>query len=296
LLTAANDWQVTQAFASPAVWRVLSDHCAQTSGRIGSLRQVFSCGAPVAANVLRRTLACIGEGAKIHTPYGATECLPVSTIEAAAVLSETTARTDEGLGVCVGHKFDSIDWRVIRILDDSIATIEKIDERNVGEIGELIVRGPQVSLEYVTRTEANAQSKIADGDGHWHRTGDVGHFDERGRFWYCGRKSQRVETREGALFTECVEAICNTHPTVRRSALVGVGPPGSQLPVLVVERNPGVGDNRWQQELLQLVNSSPETPGIHHILTHSSLPVDIRHNAKINRERLALWATTRLRA
>jgi acyl-CoA synthetase (AMP-forming)/AMP-acid ligase II len=296
LLATANDWQVTQAFASPAVWRVLGDYCTETGRRINSLRQVFSCGASVPASVLRRTLACVGADATMHTPYGATECLPVSTIEAAAVLSETTAGTDRGLGVCVGHKFESIEWRVIRILDDPIATIEKTVEQNVGEIGELIVRGPQVSPTYATRTEANAQSKIADGDGYWHRTGDVGYFDERGRFWYCGRKSQRVETREGTLFTECVEAICNTHPAVRRSALVGVGSPGSQLPVLVVERNPGGGDDGWQREVLQLVNSGRETWGIHHILTHPSLPVDIRHNAKINRERLALWATTRLKA
>jgi acyl-CoA synthetase (AMP-forming)/AMP-acid ligase II len=296
LLAAANDWHVTQAFASPSVWHVLGDHCTHTGERIKSLRQAFSCGAPVPANVLRRTLACVGEGAKMHTPYGATECLPVSTIEAADVLSETSAGTDRGLGVCVGHKFDSIDWRVIPISDDPIATIEQVDERNAGDIGELIVRGPQVSAKYATRTEANFQSKIADGDGYWHRTGDVGYFDERGRFWYCGRKSQRVETREGTLFTECVEAICNNHPAVRRSALVGVGSPGSQSPVLVVERNPAGGNDGWRRELLQVMSSSPITRGIRHVFTYPLLPVDIRHNAKINRERLALWATTRLKA
>jgi acyl-CoA synthetase (AMP-forming)/AMP-acid ligase II len=296
LLAAANDWQATQAFASPAVWRVLSAHCAQTGGRINSLRKVFSCGAPVPAKVLQRTLACVGDGAKMHTPYGATECLPVSTIEATAVLNETAADTDRGLGVCVGHKLDSIDWRVIRIVDNPIATIENAVEPNIGEVGELIVRGPQVSPEYATRREANIQSKIADEDGCWHRTGDVGNFDNGGRFWYCGRKSQRVETRDGALFTECVEAICNTHPAVRRSALVGVGSTGDQLPVLVVERNPGGGDDSWQRELLQLMDSNPNTRGIRHILTYPALPVDIRHNAKINRERLALWATTQLKA
>ena len=106
------------------MWRVLSDHCAKTGERIESLRQVFSCGAPVPADVLRGTLACVGDGAKMHTPYGATECLPVSTIEAAEVLGETSRRTDQGAGVCVGRKFDSIEWRVIRITDEPIATID----------------------------------------------------------------------------------------------------------------------------------------------------------------------------
>jgi acyl-CoA synthetase (AMP-forming)/AMP-acid ligase II len=232
----------------------------------------------------------------MHTPYGATECLPVSTIEAAEVLSETADRTDQGAGVCVGHKFDSIDWRVVRILDEQVATINDIEELTTAEIGELIVRGPQVSPEYTKRMEANPQSKIADGDGFWHRTGDVGYLDGTGRFWYCGRKSQRVETYDGTLFTECVEAVCNTHPTVRRSALVGVGQRGEQLPVLVVERVTGAGGDGWQQELLQLLNSNQATRGIRHVLPYPSLPVDIRHNAKINREFLASWAAKRLKS
>ena len=182
-----------------------------------------------AGDVLRATLACVGAGAKMHTPYGATECLPVSTIEAAEVLDETAARTDQGAGVCVGRKFDSIEWRVIRITDEPIATIDEAEELPTGEIGELIVRGPQVSPKYVTRQEANSLAKIggalstqysvrcadtatAAAIAPWHRTGDVGYFDDTGRFWYCGRKSQRVETAAGPLYTECVEAIFNTHP------------------------------------------------------------------------------------
>jgi acyl-CoA synthetase (AMP-forming)/AMP-acid ligase II len=183
LLAAANDWQVTQAFASPALWRKLSAHCAKTGERIESLQQIFSCGAPVPADVLRSSLAMAAPGAQMHTPYGATECLPVATIEAAEVLAETAAKTDQGAGVCVGRKFDSIDWAVIRISDESIESIEQTAELGPGEIGELVVRGPQASPEYVTRVEANAASKIADGEGLWRRMGDVGYFDEQGRFW-----------------------------------------------------------------------------------------------------------------
>jgi acyl-CoA synthetase (AMP-forming)/AMP-acid ligase II len=118
LLAAANDWQVSQAFASPAVWDRLSRHCEATGERIPTLRNVFSCGAPVPAAVLKRTLAMVHLEASMHTPYGATESLPVATIEAAEVLGETAERTRTGAGVCVGRKFDTIDWRVIRISDD----------------------------------------------------------------------------------------------------------------------------------------------------------------------------------
>lgn len=306
LLGAARDWQVTQAFASPAVWRILGEHCCGAGRRIDSLRHVFSCGAPVPAKVLRSTLVCVAENAKMHTPYGATECLPIATIEAAEVLGDTAERTNAGAGVCVGRKFDSIEWKIIRITDEPIESLALADEVAVGKIGELIVRGPQVSPAYVTRIEANPLAKIADCGPRdsapcsanrdpqlpiaaWHRTGDVGYFDAEGRYWYCGRKSQRVETGNGPLYTECVEAIINTHPAVRRSALVGLGPRGCQVPVVVVEWKSRMANSRDQ--LLALAQDHAMTRSLRYFLDHPTLPVDIRHNAKINREQLAAWAS-----
>jgi acyl-CoA synthetase (AMP-forming)/AMP-acid ligase II len=295
LLAAAKDWQVTQAFASPAVWRVLGDFCAQIGARIETLRQVFSCGAPVPASVIAKTLACVAPGARMHTPYGATESLPVATIEAAEVLGETAAQTDAGAGVCVGRKFESIDWRVIPITDDPIATLDDVEELPLGEIGELIVRGPQVSPRYVTRLAANAESKIADDNGIWHRLGDVGYLDADGRFWYCGRKSHRVETATGTLFTECVEAIANVHRHVRQCALVGVGPRGRQTPVLIVEPTSEWTDSD-RDEVLQRMHAYKQYASIDRILVVDwPLPVDVRHNAKINRERLTVWAANELK-
>jgi acyl-CoA synthetase (AMP-forming)/AMP-acid ligase II len=303
LLAAANDWNVTQAFASPAVWRVLSTHCAKTAERIPSLEKVFSCGAPVPADVLRMTLACAGKGAKMHTPYGMTECLPVSTIEAGEVLGETAARTDQGAGVCVGRKFGSLDWRVIRITDEPIATIDEAEELPAGEIGELIVRGPQVSPKYATRPEANALAKIADSDQSairnpqseiqfWHRTGDVGYLDEVGRFWYCGRKSQRVETPNGPLYTECVEAVFNTHPDVKRTALVGLGSRNSQMPVVFYELDDEFArpEEQMANELHALTEQNAQANKVRLFAEFDQLPVDIRHNAKILREEMIDWA------
>jgi olefin beta-lactone synthetase len=304
LLAAANDWQVTQAFASPAVWRVVSEYGAQTGERIESLRQVFSCGAPVTADVLRATLACVAADARMHTPYGATECLPVATIDAQEVLGETAARTEEGAGVCVGRKFDSIKWRVIRISDEPIATIDQGEELPVGEIGELVVSGPQASPRYVTRTECNEEAKMSVSSDHsairnpqssfgpWHRMGDVGWLDERGRFWYCGRKSQRVETEHGPLFTECVEAVFNRHPDVAKTALVGLGARGKQIPCIFFEVNPEVRRSEAEiaAELADLGRGFDHTRAIEYFVRYRRIPVDLRHNAKICREDLADWA------
>ena len=315
LLAAANDWQVSQAFASPAVWDRLSRHCQGTGQRIPTLRNVFSCGAPVPAAVLERTLAMVHPEARMHTPYGATESLPVATIEAREVLGETAERTRNGAGVCVGRKFDTIDWRVIRISDEPIESIEDAEELPIGEIGELIVRGPQVSPVYLQAgwtgrlsdqsearlgsfppgSGANQHAKIRDGETVWHRIGDVGYFDDQGRFWYCGRKSHRIETGATTLFTECCEAVFNEHPDVRRTALVGIGLRGGQTPVIIYEPlTTNVDHESVVRQLSEIASRFAHTREIRHFLSYHPFPVDVRHNAKINREQLAVIAAQTL--
>jgi acyl-CoA synthetase (AMP-forming)/AMP-acid ligase II len=237
----------------------------------------------------------------VHTPYGATEALPVASISASEVLSETAAKSAAGGGTCVGRRFPGIEWRIIRITDAPIATIDEAEELPPGEIGELIVRGPVVTTEYVTRTEANSLHKIRDGDTFWHRMGDVGYFEIAGpdeRFWFCGRKSHRVITPRGTLFTIPCEAIFNQHPWVYRSALVGVGTPGRQQPVVFVEAWPEhrrtcqENVDRLTSELRETAHQHAHTAEIEDFFfLWGTLPVDIRHNAKIFREELVRPAT-----
>jgi acyl-CoA synthetase (AMP-forming)/AMP-acid ligase II len=300
LLEAAHDWQVTQAFASPAVWNKLSRYCEAHGEQIPTLRKIFSCGAPVSAEVLQRTLACTDAYAEMHTPYGATESLPVATIAASEVLGETASETASGKGVCVGRKFETVEWKIIRITDEPIRSFAEIKELPVGEIGELIVKGPQVSQAYVTgdSVKHNSLAKIVDqragsspSPSVWHRMGDVGYFDEPGRFWYCGRKNHRVETANGTLFTECVEAVFNQHRLVNRTALVGVGPRNRQEPIIVYEPQTNLTSN-IEHDLAQVAVTNGYT--IRHFFRHNQFPVDVRHNSKINREELAAWAEQEL--
>jgi hypothetical protein len=85
---------------------------------------------------------------------------------------------------------------------------------------------------------------------------------------------------------------------VRRSALVGVGPKGRQRPVVCVELEAGVPAREWsriERELRALCSRADCTRAIDTFLRHHGFPVDIRHNAKINREKLAVWAAGRVR-
>jgi acyl-CoA synthetase (AMP-forming)/AMP-acid ligase II len=301
IVAAVHDWSVTQAFGSPAIWNRVGPYCQSHAIKLPTLWRVLSAGAAVPAHVLESMRASIHPQGEVHTPYGATEALPVASISATEVLGETAALTREGAGVCVGRRFPGIEWEVIQINEGPIARIDQAVEMPPGEIGELIVRGPVVTREYLNRPNSNALGKIADGEMVWHRMGDVGYFDPQERFWYCGRMAHRVVTAGGTLFTEQCEAIFNRHADVNRSALVGIGPRGDQRPVMIIEPR---GDRaprsrrakeRLLSEVRQLGRSSPLTAGIDDFLIHRTFPVDIRHNAKIFREKLAVWAESNLR-
>jgi acyl-CoA synthetase (AMP-forming)/AMP-acid ligase II len=237
----------------------------------------------------------LNDDADVHTPYGATEAMPVSSISGREILNGYGEKARSGAGTCVGESLSALDVTVVPLTDRALP--EWSDDLLVppGEIGEIAVTGPVVTLEYWGRPDATRASKIREGDTVWHRMGDVGYRDADGRLWYCGRKSHCVRTREGILFTDPIESIFNEHPDVHRTALVGVGPAGDAAPVLVVEpvrgRFPRSADvGRFRAELLELGQANPVSRPVTRFLFHKSLPVDIRHNIKINREALAMWA------
>ena len=294
LLRAIERFEVTQLFGSPALMRVLADHGAA----LPTVRRVTSAGAPVPADVVARMRRLLPEDAGFWTPYGATECLPVAVIEGRE-LEATRAATEAGAGTCIGRPVVPNDVRIIAITDDAIGDWSQARVLPAGEVGEITVAGPTATDSYFNRPQATALAKIreriADGSERIvHRMGDLGCFDAQGRLWFCGRKSQRVETAHGPLYTEQVEPIFNAHPDVRRSALVGIGEKGNQRPVVVIESLERRKPRKLLEELQALANSHSNTAMLDTFLFHPGLPVDIRHNAKIQRERLAVWAATKL--
>ena len=288
---AIENFGVTQMFGSPALINRVGRYGVEHGFNFPTLKRVISAGAPVPAAVLERFSQLLPKETQIFTPYGATESLPVASIGSHEILRETTEQTNRGAGVCVGKPVAGINLKIIKITDDPITEWTDELELPTGEIGEITVQGTNVTREYFNRESSTKLAKIADprNNGFYHRMGDVGYLDDQGRVWMCGRKSHRVITKEGTLFTIPCEAIFNTHPRVFRSALVGV----VDIPVLCVELESDARscDRKLiKQELMEIASKHDLTKRIGRILFHDSFPVDIRHNAKIFREKLAVWA------
>jgi olefin beta-lactone synthetase len=285
---------VTNMFASPALLNRVGGYCYRNNIKLPPLKRVVSAGAPVHPDNIEQFSAALEEHGEIHTPYGASEAVPIISIGSREILLKTRAMTEQGYGNCVGRALGNVQVRLIRIADDPIS--EWSDDLSVsqGEIGEITVMGDHVTQSYYKRPRDNDLAKIFDPDEQvfWHRMGDLAWMDNEGRFWFCGRKSHRVITKERTLFTIPCEAIFNNHPEVARSALVGIGEPGEQTPVICIEPRADnlVNKKELSSELLELAQTHKLTSDIKTILFHKSFPVDIRHNSKIFREKLAVWA------
>ena len=285
------EYQVTYSFGSPAIWNVVSRYCLD-HGITLPVKKILMAGAPVSGELVARVQKIIPVEGQIYTPYGATESLPVASIEGREIVEQTWPLTRIGKGTCVGRALPGIDLRIIEPVAGAISSWSEVRELPAGSVGEIVVRGAVVTKAYALQEQATIQAKIGDGDHFWHRMGDVGYLDDQGRLWFCGRLAHRVATADGTMDTIPCEAIFNEHPKVCRSALVGLGERNRQTPVIIVEPRGLLADQDRQlfAELRQLALAHPHTARIEHFLIHRSFPVDIRHNAKIFREQLASWA------
>jgi len=294
-----HDLQVTSSFGSPAIWRRVAAYCLSAQLTLPSLRRVLMAGAPVPLAVHRQLHQLMPADGDSHTPYGATEALPIVSAPGRAILAAHAEHPGPLGGTCVGWPLPGTTVRTIAIDDAAIEAWHDALALPPEHVGEIVVRGPTVTARYHQRPAATRLAKIADGDAVWHRMGDIGRLDAAGRLWFYGRKSHRVILPDQTLFTEPVELVFNSHPAVRRTALVGVAHGDGIRPVVCVElpdgRIPGrSAAARLIAELRSLGAAYAPTAQIDTFLFHRGFPVDIRHNAKIFREQLARWASAQL--
>jgi acyl-CoA synthetase (AMP-forming)/AMP-acid ligase II len=295
IIEAIENHGVTNMFASPALLNRVGKYGKENKVKLPSLRRVISAGAPVTPANIEQFSSMLSDTAEIHTPYGATESVPILSIGSHEILEETRTLSEQGYGMCIGRPICNTRVAVIKLSDDPIKRFSEGLVLGENEVGEIIAKAPLVTRHYYNNPEEDMLAKIEDKDGFWHRMGDLGWQDTKGRIWFCGRKSHRVVTGSKNLYTIPCEAIFNNHESVFRSALVGVGPKEVQTPVICIEMTPKVNNKKKLiRELKELAASNDLTKSIEHVLIHPSFPVDIRHNAKIFREKLRVWATNKL--
>jgi len=291
---------VTYSFGSPALWNVIAGYCKPRDKKLKTLKNVLMAGAPVSGALISRTQSILPLDAFIHTPYGATESLPIVSIEGHEVVGETWEETKLGKGTCVGHSLPGIEIAILPICDQVISKIDRKNFLPPGEIGEIIVQGAVVTRAYENNDKENKMAKIQDGKKFWHRMGDVGYLDSHSRLWFCGRRAHRVvsSTYNKTFFSIPCEALFNVHPDVFRSALVAIplSSGNDVIPAIIIEpeKKSKIDEKQLIKELQIIGKSNSLTKEINHFLIHLNFPVDIRHNAKIFREKLSLWAAMQL--
>lgn len=294
-----QEHQCTHMFASPMVLRKITAYASPSKARLSHLKRIVSAGAPVPVSLLREVLVLLPPHAEIHTPYGATEALPVSDAHASELIDLHNSNHSQD-GVCVGKPIGETKVSIVKISEEELNEDDLLSDLDTGEIGEIVVSGPLVTQSYLASEAVNRMAKIFDKQGIlWHRMGDLGKKDTEGRIWFYGRKNHRVELDDRVLFTIPVEARFNRHPLVKRTALVGIpGNRGVSVPVLIVETKRWLSPwnrKRLQEELKVMAVSDRMTEPIQHFLVKSKFPVDPRHNAKIFREKLSQWAQKRIK-
>jgi acyl-coenzyme A synthetase/AMP-(fatty) acid ligase/pimeloyl-ACP methyl ester carboxylesterase len=283
LAEAARAVRATLVFASPAALTnvaATADHLSpDQAAALGGVRLVMSAGAPVPASVLRGAKRLM-PGAAAHTPYGMTEVLPVADISL-----EEIETAGPGNGVCVGHPVPGAEVAISPLDSDGRATGALTPES--GMAGEVCIRAPHMREGYDKLWVIN---QAASQPGGWHRSGDVGHIDDAGRLWIEGRMGDIVTTPDGPVTPVGIEQAAATLTEVREAAAVGVGPAGTQQLVVVAVpvahlRRPDLADEALADRVRATTGREVAA-----VLVTPSLPVDQRHNSKIDRPRIARWA------
>jgi olefin beta-lactone synthetase len=280
--------QATLVFASPAALTNVARTAVTLRGEhraaLAGVRTLLSAGAPVPAPLLRR-LAAVVPNASAHTPYGMTECLPVADIDLA-----TIELVGPGNGVCVGHPVAGVEVAISPLDADGAATGALTRDAEV--TGEVCVAAPHVKDRYdrLVLTELTSSRDLG-----WHRSGDVGHLDAAGRLWIEGRLAHLITTAGGPVTPVGIEQRVESIEHIDLAAAVGIGPPGTQQVVVVVATDPAPSAPQLAPlSLIDRVRAAVPGIDVAAVLTVKELPVDIRHQSKIDRAKVAREAAAML--
>jgi olefin beta-lactone synthetase len=278
---------ITTTAASPAFMsRILSD-CEKEGSQLHELERVYLGGAPVFPELLRKTKA-LCPNARVTAVYGSTEAEPMAEIALGEITEQDFQFMREGRGLLAGRPVSEIALQVIQDRwGQPISDLSREELRGLtlppGEPGEIVVSGPHVLHGYL-KGKGDEETKF-DVDGkRWHRTGDLGYMDANGHLWLLGRCSAKICDSRGTLYPFAVECAAMESRTVRRAAAVSI----SGRRILAVECE----DPNCPSEL----ERSLDWAKLDHVIAVNDLPVDKRHNAKIDYLRLKNEISKRITA
>ncbi len=286
VFAAARRHRVDRITASPAFFERLIIHARTCGETLPGLRKLHTGGAPVFPRLLEG-LRELAPDARAVAVYGSTEAEPIAHLAREELSAEDLAAMRTGKGLLAGHPVASIKVRVLRDRwgeprpPTDAAGLEG-ETLPAGEVGEIAVAGAHVISGYLGGI-GDAETKWHVEGEVWHRTGDAGHFDEQGRLWLQGRCAARIDDTHGRLYPFGVECTAMSFSEVVRAAVVAHA--GRRLLVVEMKRlQPGAEDDLVRQ--LREATAWAHVAAVHRIVR---MPVDGRHNAKIDYVRLRAW-------
>ncbi|MGD8990204.1 MAG: AMP-binding protein [Desulfobacterales bacterium] len=268
--------KVTNIEASPAFFECIVKYCRKHRITLPGLKKITTGGGPVFPRLLDQ-LQNLGPNAQIVAVYGSTEAEPIAQIPKASIDDKDIQAMSSGKGLLAGPPIKDIHLRIIPDRWGSpIAPLSRSQFESLclppGQAGEIVVSGDHVLPGY-WKGHGNSEIKFSVSEAIWHRTGDAGYLDTKGRLWLLGRCIARIENSCGILYPFTVETAASQYPNIRRSACVSY----RNHRTLAVE----LEDPESARDMTAL-KATLSWAAIDRIEILERIPVDRRHNAKID--------------
>lgn len=284
ILAQMNRFEVTTCTASPPFFNRLANHLAAAPTACTKLRRILTGGAPVSNDSLRAWTK-VFPSTEIIIVYGSTEAEPVAHISADERIEAHNNIRPEYPGHCLGTPSPMISWKIIGIhngpvvLDASGWSSIQVPS---GEIGELVISGSHVGRDYYRNPAAFAANKILDTDGTvWHRMGDTVYSDSSGRLWLAGRVHSTIWRNRKPIHPQLVEQAIQAAGFPDCAALGCLDTNMGERLIAVIST-----ETRPDTQALKAKLNKAGFPVDDIIVTGRSLPLDPRHNSKVDYNKL----------
>lgn len=291
VLAQIRRFRPNRTAGSPSFYECMLAELEASSGNHApaSPMKVYTGGAPVFPRLLTRLQAAFGE--EPEAVYGSTEAEPIAHLSYSEITSADSAAMRSGKGLLAGHPVPEIELRILR--DQWGRPLGTLSEEEFAVLvqpadapGEIVVHGPHVLTTYL-HGRGNEETKFSVGGEVWHRTGDLGYLDSTGRLWLLGRCVAKITDAKGTLYPFAVECVAHQFDWVRLAGCVGAE--GKRYLALQASQQPSDTE-------LQELRAALDWALIDEFHILDRLPVDNRHNAKIDYASLRVLLDTRASA